>query len=137
MQYTNQSAFDHVAAHLFNQGVRAMNEMTQGCKYKSNGYKCAIGCLLTDEECKHMDGHDEGDIATLMSLLPDEDDIFSVDIRNKLGTIDTGLMVDLQTVHDVSDNWGYTKDMREALRSIGYAHGLDVSCLEGMHFGDR
>ncbi len=34
-------------------------------------------------------------------------------------------------------NTSYTKSMREALRSIAYDYELDVSCLEGMHFGDR
>ena len=35
------------------------------------------------------------------------------------------------------DNRIYTKHLRDAYRSIAFEFGLDSSCLEGMHFGDR
>ncbi len=140
MIYTNQSAFDFVAAHIFQQGERAMNN-TFGCAYKTKetDLKCAVGSLLTDEQCAHMDGHDDGDINVIMGNLLDEDNDTEIDneIWRILSPISPGLLGLLQVAHDKADNWAYTKDMRDALRTVGYEFQLDVSCLEGMHFGDR
>lgn len=141
MAYTNQSAFDLVCAHIFNQGEQAKNE-TFGCAYLSKTdptKRCAVGALLTAEECKHLDLREDGDINTILGDMLEEGHDTEIDntIWEKFAPLAPGLLGLLQVVHDKEDNWLYTKDMRDALRSVGYEHQLDVSCLEGMHFGDR
>ena len=56
---TDQEIFDKVVAHLRQQGHKAMSEkldvFTQLpiCAYRAkNGDKCAVGCLIEDEEYK-------------------------------------------------------------------------------------
>ncbi len=136
-KYTNQSVFDLVCAHIFNQGERAIGEIG-GCAYKSSkGTKCAVGALLTDKECAYLDLKSDGGIGVVMNNLPFEETPEARRICKKLGDVSTELLEGLQRTHDSGRNWDYTKDMREALRSVGFEHQLDVSCLEGMHFGDR
>lgn len=55
---TPQAIFDQVVAHLRQQGEPALTPSGH-CVYRTDlGLKCAIGCLLTDEEYSpHMEGH--------------------------------------------------------------------------------
>lgn len=46
-----QEIFDTVVAHLRTQKVQALRADGGGCAYRGEGgTKCAIGCLVTDEE---------------------------------------------------------------------------------------
>lgn len=48
-QTTAQEIFDVVARHLLTQGRTALND--QGCAYRGDdGCKCAVGCLIDDED---------------------------------------------------------------------------------------
>jgi hypothetical protein len=52
---TDQEIFDTVVAHLRKQGVRATDANV--CRYRTaSGLKCAVGCLLTDEEARQVEG---------------------------------------------------------------------------------
>ena len=47
-----QKTFDTMVDHLYKQGGPAINDIG-GCLYRGpNGSKCAIGCLIPDEEYK-------------------------------------------------------------------------------------
>jgi hypothetical protein len=50
--HTKQDLFDHVARHLFKQHAKAtivVNDKMP-CRYRtSDGFKCAIGCLIDDD----------------------------------------------------------------------------------------
>lgn len=49
-QATEQEVFDQVATHLLKQNKRAINDR-DGCGYRGkDGTKCAVGCLISDEE---------------------------------------------------------------------------------------
>lgn len=46
---TKQEIFDKVATHLLTQNAKSMN--ASGCAYRgAEGRKCAIGCLIPDED---------------------------------------------------------------------------------------
>ena len=45
---TQQEIFDQVARHLLTQKKAAIGR--EFCYYRFNGLKCAIGCLISDEE---------------------------------------------------------------------------------------
>jgi len=49
-----QSLFDTVAEHLLTQKIKCENE--NGCRYMDNeGHRCAIGILLSEEDCMRFD----------------------------------------------------------------------------------
>jgi len=96
---TNQEIFEKVVAHLRQQGGPAMapsekvpNLMV--CRYRTpDGLKCAIGCLIHDDD---YIAEIEGACATdsvVVGRLP-----FSVETDDR-----RGLLVDLQEVHDHTD----------------------------------
>jgi hypothetical protein len=48
---TLQEIFDQVKDHLLTQNQKAVNPNTADCMYRtSEGLKCAVGCLISDEE---------------------------------------------------------------------------------------
>ena len=51
---TAQGVFDQVARHLLTQNAKSTYATyTNSCKYRGhNGYKCAAGCLIADDEYK-------------------------------------------------------------------------------------
>lgn len=51
-ELSEQRIFDYVAAHLLKQGHAAMGTSSKGmCRYLTqDGSKCAVGCLLAEEE---------------------------------------------------------------------------------------
>jgi len=50
-QATEQEVFDQVATHLLKQNVQAIDDSRDGCAYRGkDGTKCAMGCLMSDEE---------------------------------------------------------------------------------------
>lgn len=50
-QHTAQEIFDQVAKHLLTQNAVSVDAEEWNCLYRtSNGLKCAVGCLIADEE---------------------------------------------------------------------------------------
>lgn len=91
-----QQVFDFVVTHLYTQGRKAIQDSQlfadfESCAYRSpDGAKCAVGCLLRDEEYKEeMEGspvsdlHSEGWLPS--RLVPH-----------------LALLTELQGVHDIS-----------------------------------
>lgn len=53
---TEQEIFDTVYTHLMKQGRRSFDASAYYCAYLSaDGLRCAVGCLLTDVEARHLD----------------------------------------------------------------------------------
>lgn len=45
-----QELFDKVVTHLRKQGVKAIGPSNKQCYYRIEGLKCAVGCLIEDDE---------------------------------------------------------------------------------------
>jgi hypothetical protein len=86
-----QVIFDKVVAHLRQQGRKALRA-EGGCAYRTpEGLKCAVGCLISDEEySQEMEGH-------------------TIDWLNATGMLPShltshyNLLMALQWVHDCHD----------------------------------
>ncbi len=55
---TNQEILDKVANHLLTQNEKAYDDSTHSCSYlDSEGRKCAVGCLIPDDQySKKLEG---------------------------------------------------------------------------------
>ena len=91
-----QEAFDTVAAHLLNQGVKSMGILNgeMECKYRGRGgLKCAIGVLIKDE-CYSRDIEGKGLYATeVMDALRNS----GIDVQ----VFDCRFLEELQWIHDL------------------------------------
>lgn len=90
-----QEIFDTVSAHLRSMPRRSIDDGI--CKYRAEGgLKCAVGCLITDDE--YDEEMDEGvtSVSSLAdrNLLPDR-------LAPYLDVLER-----LQSVHDYGFNWG-------------------------------
>ncbi len=120
---TAQELFDKSATHLLTQMEKSSMPRNRGlahddkCMYlHPSGTKCAIGCLLNDDDCRTLDDGDETDIGGLFSheivqfpeLLPD-----------KRGDAQT-LLQELQECHDDFE----PEDWQQVLGAIADKFGL-------------
>lgn len=91
---TAQEIFDTVAAHL--RGMPQRSSKGVSCLYRGpNGLKCAVGCLITDEEYKEEMDYGSSSVARLLTqgLLPER------------LVPHVNLLSHLQHVHDSGANW--------------------------------
>lgn len=134
---TEQEIFNTVATHLFAQGAPAVSSIGE-CQYRGpNGTKCAIGCLIPDE---NYTDYSEGYAV--------------VEALEQMGLVDqfphTNLLSALQSVHDGSDGgiysnadvnrsktWVTTENMRLALQEVAELYNLDATILSTLSFADR
>lgn len=111
---TNQEAFDKAAAHLLQQGRRAVAPIRNAdgsfvsgggtaCRYRApNGDACAIGCLIPDDE--YLPSM-EGCSAARLILGRVEDRVFVP--PPSLAGLDPSLLASLQSVHDDASPEGW------------------------------
>jgi len=105
---TQQEIFDIVSNHLLTQNEKAENG-TDLCVYRSeDGLKCAIGCLIPDDEyddniegisigafvCENLELDSKEKLVLLNNILKKE----AIDVDEYFG-----LLKDLQNVHDFHD----------------------------------
>lgn len=112
---TLQEIFDTVVAHLRKQGRKSTTLVNQHCVYRApNGDKCAIGCLIRDEDYdRSIEGltvravrHYIGELLHWPSDLGKRRTKLLVALQNGVGELDNRkleLLRDLQRVHDVWD----------------------------------
>lgn len=134
-----QEIFDTVARHLATQGHRAAvrTELGDRCRYRlHNGDRCAIGCLIPDEE--YITDLEGGGVAAIFNYLTGK----AMTVSNyssaraavitaeklpvtteRLTTAGVALLKELQHLHDEPNPVGYKFEM--ALRDIAIRHGLD------------
>lgn len=87
---TQQETFDTVVAHLRGQNKKAVDSATGECRYRaSEGLKCAVGCLIPDEEYNStLESCSIGSLCHENRLPP------------SLRQHDFSLLADLQVIHD-------------------------------------
>lgn len=133
---TPQDIFDRVCDHLAEQKGRAI--AGDGfCQYRApNGLKCAVGALIPDHLYDpRMDApYDVGDEpwdygGGVMSIANGiRDGVYSPELRWIIEQ--EMLLSDLQSVHDVSDNWESSGAMRGALANVARMHDLNADKIE-------
>lgn len=114
MTLTNQQAFNTVAEHLIRQNKRSAVERDgEFCRYRHGDMRCAIGCLIPDDEYRE---EYEGNNVDRLSAAG----------CRAIEGLDLRLLRLLQTVHDGYPVWNWP----EALRAIGVSFSLTCpSCL--------
>jgi len=112
-----QEIFDTVVTHLYTQGKQADNG-EGGCMYRTDeGLKCAVGCLIPDDQYHpSMEGTP---VDLLGALLP-------AYLCSHVNLLDA-----LQTVHDSPDIWKDEVAMAGSLRWIARKEGLSDKVLDG------
>lgn len=94
---TDQVAFATVVTHMLDQGKAAI-DVDGACVYwnQDTGMKCAIGCLIKEED--YNPDMEENGVEGLirLNLLPEY-----------LKSVDLHLLCDLQSVHDAADINGW------------------------------
>lgn len=112
---TDQEAFDTVTHHLLTQMEKSM--LLGRCRYRGRaGLKCAVGCLIPDEDYSPM--LEGKDIPTLQSL-----ELFPMSLHG----LKLELLVDLQLIHDGCE----PEKWHGRLSEIAGKHGLNATALEG------
>lgn len=94
-----QEIFNTVVTHLRTQNAKAMN-LNNDCQYRSDdGLKCAVGCLISDED---YDEKFEG--RTVRDLC--QSNMFSLDLESMI-VKNIDLLSILQRIHDNNpiDQW--------------------------------
>lgn len=90
MTNANQQAFNAIIRHLRKQGRKSSIvslDGTEKCQYRSTeGLKCAIGCLIPDEE--YRDDLEGKDVLTIAQRI------------SSLAGLDVGLLIRMQQLHD-------------------------------------
>lgn len=107
---TKQEVFEFVATHLLKQGQKSFDGGTY-CMYRGdNGLKCAIGCLMTDQEYQPTFEHQSWESLALKGLVPIEHHL---------------LLIGMQVIHDEFPvaRW------REKLKWFGIWNNLNVDFL--------
>lgn len=113
-ELTAQGIFDQVVEHLRDQGVASINAELGICAYRSpEGFKCAIGAVLTDEEyVPSMEGKSVEGLIRLgrfpLRLVP---------VQNVLN--------DLQNIHDRYDPDKWENEFRVAAIHHGLTYTPD------------
>jgi len=89
----HQEQFDTICIHLAKQEKQAMDNLNN-CEYLTkNGLKCAIGCLLTEDELK---------IWTTSNTNSVEMNIKKFGNPKNFKSKDADLLIEMQTAHDFS-----------------------------------
>ena len=112
-----QEIFDTVVTHLYTQGKQADDGMG-GCMYRTvGGLKCAVGCLIPDDQYHpNMEGSTVDNIGLLLPSY------LHPHMR---------LLIELQGVHDATSSWEDEVVMVGSLRLIARQEGLSDKVLEG------
>lgn len=94
-----QDIFNQVKEHMLKQGEACLST-SYGCSYRnSKGLKCAVGCLISDEEYSHK--FEDKNLGNLLEYFK-ETGIFS-NLRNFSSTPQYNLLYELQRIHDVKN----------------------------------
>jgi hypothetical protein len=126
IRLTAQASFEQIATHLFAQGERSINSDDTSCQYRgAKGLKCAIGCLIPDNQyAKRIEGASVEDVQLMEILsaagLPAYD-------KRYMELLDS-----LQQVHDRAGHWENNATMKGQLRRVGYGFGLSSDFLENL-----
>lgn len=126
-----QVIFDTVVDHLFTQGRPAKTILNGAltCAYRGDdGTKCAVGCLLDDEQYDpDLEGNNVQDEAVQLALGLRVTDVLMSDelVQRRID-----LLAALQHVHDWEPNWmrdddGKLIELPYKLREVAVIYGLN------------
>jgi hypothetical protein len=122
--YTSQEVFDHVAAHLREQGKPAFRNGTNGkpskCFYRYRGLACAVGGLIPDDRYNpKMDKGEDG--LGAWALLRDFPEVSFLKPHESL-------LDKLQCAHD---NWAMERcDLESRLKTVAEHYDLTYTAPE-------
>jgi hypothetical protein len=123
-EMTAQEIFDEVTKHLFDQKAASLNEFG-GCVYRGkDGFKCAVGALISDELALV---HNGASVVKLIHLAEDE----GVTVPNWM-TENLSLLTDLQTVHDACPlalGEFVPSELKRRLERVSVQHNLSPEIL--------
>lgn len=116
---TEQEVFDKVVAHLLQQQAYCESENSEPLYRGVNGTKCAIGCLIPDEQ--YSIDMEQKDVISIVNRYPS---LPFVDVN-------LHLMLTLQRLHDggVGFRFGAQMDMddiKNRLHNIGIRFNLEI-----------
>lgn len=102
--FTQQQVFDFVVTHLMTQGKKSDDE-DGDCRYRTpEGLKCAVGCLMSDEE---YNPKYEGCSVPYLQMVFREDSFL-----NLIATYEK-LLTELQYVHDTYTPEAWSEQLQE------------------------
>lgn len=121
---TKQKAFDIVAKHLFEQGQPSIDTSGATCMYRApGGFKCAIGVLIPDDEYRS-----EFETRSVRDILP---------LVPSIKHLNVGLLDALQIVHDFSDGWRSSENMKIELRDVARIYRVKADILNDLSFNRK
>jgi hypothetical protein len=129
-----QEVFDHVVAHLHEQGVRAAKLMPDGdvdhCMYRDDeGRACAVGALLSEEEASRIGAARQAKSVLSLSelgLLPARLCPYVGNIRG------VGLLGELQSLHDTRPDLR-SYDVARSLRVVAAKFNLSPASVDRIY----
>lgn len=106
---TEQEVFTYIVKHLLSQNEKSEDKIYHKCLYHNNdGLKCAIGCLITDEEYNtEFESKSWGTLVNKYSFTREH----------------SGLLKDLQVIHDAYEPTSW----RRELRKLGIKRKLKIT----------
>ena len=117
---TPQEIFDTVVRHLYAQGEQAVTAYG-ACRYRTRtGLKCAVGCLIADEDYQESM---EGNLSVLLAHYTNKPSIAAL-VQHYY------LLADLQLAHDSDENWASPERMRHDLRRVAEQHKLSYAIVD-------
>lgn len=141
-----QKIFEFTIKKMFEQGERAYGrpeeteesnlQSSEMCLYRHGDLKCAFGMHIPDALYDpSLEGLGAPDV---VYRFQEAKCINGVDVPDYLiDRANTTLFSELQTLHDIKDNWNSSETMRLAAREVGRELYLDVSFIDELSFKDR
>lgn len=128
-----QDVFDTVVRHLSSQGLKSWDPGMQMCCYRYHGLRCAVGCLIPDDEYGEWM---EGPIERIMAHLQDPEDpcYGKAPVTEALILEHRTLLTSLQRVHDHSVTG---EGVRSHLENIAAIRGLSTQVLTEVTFPEK
>lgn len=125
---TAQEVFDKVVNHLYTQG-RPAKEDGKSCRYRGpNGTKCAVGCLIPDDEYRPIM---EYKIVCSINRMIDQH-LIEAPVTKKLIGEHENMLSDLQLVHDqfvkLNKDGTFNKiDLKKQLTEVAKRYKLQLN----------
>lgn len=115
-QLTAREVFDRVSNHMLTQNQRASH--ASSCMYRTpNGLKCAVGCLIPDE-----DYSDRFEGITYQLAIRAARPALAANLRavveSQIGKGHTDLLTNLQYIHDKYEPCNWPAKLQELLATI-------------------
>lgn len=104
---TKKEIFEKVRDHLLKQNALSKDEFDGRCLYRSeNGLKCAIGCLISDED--YRDSFEGKNIRGIHEIIINK--ILPSDLDGENGIV---FLQKLQNIHDLAPIGAWEKNLNE------------------------